>query len=182
MRISVMIALLVGGLCAAGCSDPKPSKTPDRVEDVDDVAARPAKAEKPTREASDRDTDANDATASVDDRIAKMCDLPEPRFDFNSANLGPSAQKVIEAIAKCFIDGAGKGKDLAIVGHADPRGDEDTNFALGQRRAGAVAAFLKKAGLGEDRVSTSSRGELDAIGTDESGWAKDRRAEIRLAQ
>lgn len=177
IRLRLSPALL---LCAllVGCGKKQPPVTADNVEEP----ARQKKVAEPATETkSDKDVDANSATASVDDKIAKMCDLPEARFDFNSASVGADARKMIDAIARCFLDGPGKGKNLNVVGHADPRGEEEYNFALGQRRAGSVGALLKKAGLGEDRVSTTSRGELDATGTDDAGWMRDRRVEIQLA-
>jgi peptidoglycan-associated lipoprotein len=177
MRLRLASVLLLVAL-AAGCSK-KPPVTTDKVDEV----ATPKKPEAAKEAASDstKDDDANRATATVDDKIAKMCDLPEARFDFNSSSIGGDARRVIDVIARCFLEGPGKGKNLNVVGHADPRGEEEYNFALGQRRAGSVATLLRKAGLGEDRVSTTSRGELDATGTDDAGWARDRRVEIQLA-
>jgi len=177
MRLRLASALLLGTL-ATGC----PKKPPVSTDKVDEVATtkKPDDAAKPPADAT-KDDDANRATAAVDDKIAKMCDLPEARFDFNSSSIGADARRVIDVIARCFLEGPGKGKNLHIVGHADPRGEEEYNFALGQRRAGSVATLLRKAGLGEDRVGTTSRGELDATGTDDAGWARDRRVEIQLA-
>jgi len=174
-RFGLFSLAIVCGLGAFGCEKEKPPVTPDNVE------ATPPET-KPAAKADDKDDDANKASASVDDKIAKMCDLPEARFDFNSASVGAEATNVIAAIAKCFLEGPGKGKNINVVGHADPRGEEEYNFALGQRRAGSVGSLFKKAGLSEDRVSTSSRGELDATGTDDAGWSRDRRVEIQLAQ
>ena len=55
-------------------------------------------------------------------------------------------------------------------------------MGLGQRRAGSVSAYLTKMGLPDTRMETSSRGELDASGEDESGWSKDRRVDILLGE
>ena len=71
---------------------------------------------------------------------------------------------------------------MTITGHADPRGETEYNFALGQRRAGTVETFLIDRKLPKARIESSSRGELDATGTDEEGWAKDRRVDISLAE
>ncbi len=54
------------------------------------------------------------------------------------------------------------------------------NLALGQRRAAVVAQFLKGKGLPDRQILTSSRGEFDAVGLDESGWAQDRRVDLLL--
>jgi peptidoglycan-associated lipoprotein len=52
---------------------------------------------------------------------------------------------------------------------------------LGQSRADAVGLYLAAHGLTRSRVSTTSRGALDATGHDETGWAHDRRVDIMLA-
>ena len=65
---------------------------------------------------------------------------------------------------------------------ADPRGETEYNFALGQKRAGNVAGFLAKKGLEQARMATSSKGELEASGVDEDGWSRDRKVDILLAE
>lgn len=79
-----------------------------------------------------------------------------------------------------FHLGSGSGKDDLIVGHADPRGEVDYNFALGQGRAGTVEAYVVGRGLKSDRVESSSRGELDATGHDAKSWALDRNVAISI--
>jgi peptidoglycan-associated lipoprotein len=156
-----------------GCgSDPKPE--PNVGGDTMPTAPAPTTTQT-------GNTTSNAEGVGVDDRIAKMCDLTTSYFDFDSAQVSNEARDVLNQIANCFKDGAGKGQNLNIVGHADPRGETEYNFALGQRRAGAIAGFLTKAGLAETRIETSSRGELEASGSDEQSWAKDRKVEILLA-
>jgi len=177
MRLRLATALILGTL-VTGC----PKKPPVTTDKVDEAAStKKSDNDAPPPVDVTKDDDANRATATVDDKIAKMCDLPEARFDFNSSSIGANARRVVDVIARCFLDGPGKGKNLNVIGHADPRGEEEYNFGLGQRRAGSVATLLRTAGLGEDRVGTTSRGELDATGTDDAGWARDRRVEIQLA-
>jgi len=53
-------------------------------------------------------------------------------------------------------------------------------MSLGGTRADAVKRFLHEMGLEDGRVATTSRGELDATGTDEAGYARDRRVDIGL--
>ena len=127
------------------------------------------------------DSEEQPANVHIDPEIQKLCNMPTPNFAFDSANLGAQAEDALEILAKCFIDGKAKDKNMRLVGHADPRGDEDYNLGLGQRRASSVASFLIDKGLSDSRVETSSRGELDASGTDEAGWAEDRRVDIMLA-
>jgi len=139
-----------------------------------------ADAAPPATDAED-DEDANQAKVSLDPRIAEMCGITEPTFDFDSTKLSKQAKATLDTLASCFIEGNAKGHNMSLVGHADPRGSEDYNFGLGQRRSGNVGGYLAKRGLGDDRVATSSRGELDATGTSEPSWIADRRVEILLA-
>ena len=125
--------------------------------------------------------DGTGGLVNIDQRVVDMCKLPEPRFAFDSAELSAQARDVLDSIATCFEDGPGKGKSMKLVGHADPRGETIYNFALGQNRAGSVASYLQDKGLSERRLTTSSRGALDATGTDDASWALDRRVDILLA-
>jgi len=173
-RFTHLTSIALCGALAAGCgSDPKPE--PDTAADMGSGTAATA----PTNTAG---ADANKATpVGIDPRIAEMCDLEETRFDFDSANLAPQARGVLDALAECFVNGKGKGANINLVGHADERGETEYNIGLGHRRAGAVAKYLEGKGFGGKRVDTSSRGDLEAtIGTDEAGWAKDRKVEILL--
>jgi peptidoglycan-associated lipoprotein len=131
--------------------------------------------------------DANDtdkASVYISPKIQELCGISsdQANFDFDSAKLSKGAKSVLDQLSACFLTGPGTGKNLNLVGHADPRGTEDYNFALGQKRAGSVGKYLGKTGLGGDRVASSSRGEIDASGTDERGWAVDRRVDILLAE
>ena len=71
---------------------------------------------------------------------------------------------------------------MLIVGHADPRGKPEYNVVLGGRRADNVGSAMMKAGPPEAQLQSSSRGELDATGTDEASWSADRRVDILLAE
>lgn len=126
--------------------------------------------------------EADQASVAVDDEVAKLCDLPTTRFDFDSSKLSSDAKGMLDALATCFMSGPAKDESMRLVGHADPRGDDDYNMGLGQRRAGSVSKYLAKSGLPDGRMETSSRGELDASGSNESGWSKDRRVDILFAR
>ena len=67
---------------------------------------------------------------------------------------------------------------IEIEGHADNRGTNEYNLALGARRAQAVTDYLVTLGNAPDRLSTISYGEeLSVCGVDsEECWRKNRRA------
>ncbi len=166
---SAAVAVTAG---AIGCSDdPQPKTQSDVRTTGTSTAAKPAGGE-----------DMKSAV-KIDDKIVKACgDLPTAKFAFDSTEVTPEASNALDALARCFISGPLKGKGMNLVGHADPRGETEYNLALGQRRAGSVAGFLQKKGLEDARMGTSSKGEFEATGTDEDGWARDRRVEILLKE
>lgn len=71
---------------------------------------------------------------------------------------------------------------LYVDGHADQRGTEEYNVALGERRAQVVADYLMRMGVSKDQLHTVSFGEgrlLDEQETDVA-LAKNRRVDFRL--
>ena len=97
-------------------------------------------------------------------------------FGFDSAELTVSARSTLNR-QSAFLS---VNPDLMIVieGHADERGTREYNLALGERRATAVRDYLVAKGINSARVRTVSYGkERPAVtGSDESAWAKNRRA------
>ena len=121
----------------------------------------------------------------VSEEIARACALPKqeyaPSFDYDSASIGDQDCAVLSVIAKCLSEGALQGRGLALTGRADPRGEPEYNMSLGESRADSVTRYLHDLGVKADRMRATSRGELDATGTDEGTWAHDRRVNIDLA-
>ncbi len=70
---------------------------------------------------------------------------------------------------------------VILEGHADDRGSNEYNLALGQRRAAAVRDIMLANGVRRDQIETLSFGEESprAYGENESAWAQNRRVEIR---
>jgi peptidoglycan-associated lipoprotein len=162
-----------------GCgSDPKPEAKTATITTIPGVKkgddnAMPPPPNSPTASA-----------ISIDDAILKACGIEAPKahFAFDSANVQSQDTGTLERVARCFTSGPLKGRTLKVVGHADPRGETEYNFVLGNSRADAVGGFLRSKGMDNAKIATSSRGELDAQGTDESGWARDRRVDLLLGQ
>jgi len=179
MKKTAISIILAAPLALAGCGDdPKPE--PKTAADATQPATTSGTTDSTDTAGAADDDDDDTSNVSVDRRITDMCQLPEPNFGFDSASVSPGARATLEGIAKCFTDGPGKGKSINLVGHADKVGPDSYNRALGQRRAASVGQFLANAGLAQDRMATSSRGEMDATGP-ETGSATDRRVEILLA-
>ncbi|MDB5856602.1 MAG: pal [Ramlibacter sp.] len=99
-------------------------------------------------------------------------------FDYDSNEIKPQFQQLIEAHAR-FIK-AGNGRRVVIEGHTDERGGSEYNLALGQRRSEAVRRAFGLLGVPDAQVEAVSLGkEKPAVeGHDESAWQQNRRAEI----
>ncbi len=125
---------------------------------------------------------------SVSDAIAHACGIAprgqngvQPSFEYDSANLADADRAILAEIARCLTEGALKGKAVSLVGRTDARGEPEYNMGLGETRATNVNKYLVDLGVGRDRMKSTSRGEIDAMGKDEAGFAKDRRVDIELA-
>jgi peptidoglycan-associated lipoprotein len=125
---------------------------------------------------------ATSGTVQVSTDILRACGLSDADayFPFNSSRLEKQDIVPLNTIATCFTTGALKGQSMKLVGHADPRGATDYNMTLGQSRADGVETYLEKRGLDKAKLESSSRGAMDATGTDETGWARDRRVDMTL--
>ncbi|HEY8042389.1 MAG TPA: OmpA family protein [Polyangiaceae bacterium] len=108
-----------------------------------------------------------------------MLDNP-PEFGFDDSELTAVDRSALDAIAECLMTGPLQGRQIRLVGRADPRGEPQYNFDLGARRAKAVADYLELHGLDPASMELTSRGSLDATGYNEAGWANDRRVDVVL--
>jgi peptidoglycan-associated lipoprotein len=169
------LAAVLGSVVACG-SEPKPPPAAPSGNTEAPIATPAPAPQKP-------DDDATKGQINISDEIRKACGISdaEAYFDFDSANVQPAARATLSKLAKCFTDGPLKGRKMNLVGHADPRGEEEYNIVLGGRRADNVKHTLGSLGLPDGQATTTSRGEMDATGTDEASWAKDRRVDIVLA-
>lgn len=101
-------------------------------------------------------------------------------FDYDKSDLRTDAEAVLRR--KVDVLRASPQVQLQIQGHADERGSEEYNLALGNRRAEAVRQFLVGFGLAESRFSIISYGEERpmAMGHDEAAWSRNRRAQFAI--
>lgn len=107
-------------------------------------------------------------------------DFPAPKFAFDSPELNDESKKTLQRLATCIMTGSLKGARVLLTGHCDAIGEYEFNMGLGAERAEQAKKYLVGVGLTDDRVATSSRGKLDASGTDEATYANDRRVDIEV--
>jgi OmpA family len=107
-------------------------------------------------------------------------DFPAPKFEFESPELRSDVRTVLERLAKCISSGSLKGARVLLTGHCDARGEGEFNMGLGAQRAETVRVFLVGLGVPAASINTSSRGKLDAAGTDDASMVNDRRVDIEV--
>jgi outer membrane protein OmpA-like peptidoglycan-associated protein len=122
------------------------------------------------------------STVSISDEIRKRCGIADADayFPFDSAHLTANDHTPLDLVVRCFTTGPLAGRSLKLVGRADPRGTSDYNFTLGQSRADAVAVYLSGRGMDRSRALATSRGAMDATGSNDAGWQHDRRVDVML--
>ncbi len=98
-------------------------------------------------------------------------------FDFDKSLVKRSESAKVAAIAE-YLKGH-PGYMLKVDGHADERGTEDYNRALGERRALSVRETLLNLGIPANSVVTATFGEDRPAdpGHNEAAWSKNRRVE-----
>jgi peptidoglycan-associated lipoprotein len=99
-------------------------------------------------------------------------------FAFDQSSLSSDGQATAEGIGQLMREAPEL--TLRIEGHADERGTNEYNLALGERRAQAVQQYLTSYGVDASRISVLSYGEEKPAteGGDESVWSRNRRAEF----
>lgn len=78
-------------------------------------------------------------------------------FDYDAATIRPGDEAVLDR--KAAIMQANPNLTLQISGHADERGADEYNLALGNRRALAAKRYLVNKGIEAGRIETISYGE-----------------------
>ena len=133
------------------------------------------------------DKQANDLRRSVGNDNIKITNtgdrlivsLPQDiLFATDSANLRPDLQNDLYAVANNLQQY--QNSTVQVIGHTDNVGDAGYNQQLSTRRANSVAGILINAGVSQNRVITSGRGEDQPIASNltADGRAQNRRVEI----
>ena len=101
-------------------------------------------------------------------------------FDFDKYDLSESTRATLRQNADWLR--VNPGSSIVIEGHCDERGSIEYNLALGERRANATREFLASLGAGDTEVRIVTYGEeRPAVqASNESSWAKNRRAEFKF--
>jgi peptidoglycan-associated lipoprotein len=174
-----LLVLALAGLAAAcggksAPEQPAPEPTP---------AANPAPTPAPADDAAERARADSIARANqmAEQARAVAADLAAMiNFEYDQATIRSTDQAVLDR--KAAILGANPNVRLQISGHADERGSDEYNLALGNRRAAAAKRYLEGKGIDASRMEVVSYGEERPLNTghDEAAYAQNRRDEFQV--
>ncbi len=167
-----IVVLLAGVvlLNACGRKEPPEQPAPEPAYQAPAAAAPAPSQAAPAAQPADNGALARQR-ATLEERI---------HFEFNSAELSGAAQQTLAA--KAAVLTSDPTIRIRIEGHADERGSDEYNLALGNRRATSAMRYLTQRGVSAGRLETVSYGEERPLhtGSGESAWAQNRRDEFQV--
>jgi len=180
MRAPSLLMLLAAGAFAVACGG-KPA--PEEPAPQPEPAAEPAPTPPPADDSAERERlekerlarEAAERARTVASDLAAMIN-----FDYDQAVVRPADQTTLDR--KAAIMAANPSVKIRIAGHADERGSDEYNLALGNRRAAAAKRYLENKGVDAARIDVVSYGEERPLnpGTDETAYAQNRRDEFEV--
>jgi peptidoglycan-associated lipoprotein len=180
MRAPSLLMLLTAAAFAVACGGrsapeepapeptPAPAPAPEPAPEDDSAERERLERERMAREAAERGR-------AVSADLAAMIN-----FDYDQAVVRPADQETLDRKAAILV--ANPGVRLRIAGHADERGSDEYNLALGNRRAAAAKRYLENKGVDASRLEVVSYGEERPLnpGNDETAYAQNRRDEFEI--
>ena len=108
--------------------------------------------------------------------FAAVPELQDIYFDFDKYDIRPADTRTLDANAAWLK--SNPNHLVLIEGHADERGTNEYNLALGERRAKSTMNYLVSQGVQANRITIISYGEERPTCTEktEGCWAKNRRS------
>jgi peptidoglycan-associated lipoprotein len=180
MRAPSLLMLLSAVAFAAACGGKAP---PEEPAPQPAPAAEPAPAPAPADDSAERERLEKERLAreAAEKARALNADLAAMiNFDYDQAVVRPSDQATLDR--KAAILAANPKLKIRIAGHADERGSDEYNLALGNRRAAAAKRYLENKGVDASRMDVVSYGEERPLnpGNDETAYAQNRRDEFEV--
>jgi peptidoglycan-associated lipoprotein len=176
---SLLLVLATAGLAAACGGKPAPEQPAPEAT----PAPAPAPAPAPVDDSAERDRLERERKAAEAAERAKAvaADLAAMiNFEYDQSVIRSTDQGTLDR--KAAILGANPNVKLQISGHADERGSDEYNLALGNRRAAAAKRYLESKGIDGSRMEVVSYGEERPLnpGHDEAAYAQNRRDEFQV--
>ena len=182
MAMPVLLTLLYG------CPKKKPATPPaDLKVETTTVPAPPAAPSQPEEVQQPAAPHVEDKTEDplqsadmsvVNDELRRRGFSGDVYFDYDESTLTDDTRDKLSRNADLLK--SQPQFQLTVEGHADERGTNEYNLALGERRANAVKDYLVSLGVAATRLRTISYGEERPVCTEsaESCWSQNRRAHM----
>ena len=110
--------------------------------------------------------------------------MPVVHFDFDQIKIKPDYRELLRQQSACVMQALEARGDmiLQIAGHADERGSDEYNIALGHRRANAIANSIMAYLTNPELTQIISYGEEFPLvpQSNKNAWARNRRVEFTL--
>jgi peptidoglycan-associated lipoprotein len=170
-------------LTTAACATSEPSKPEPAL-----TSAEISKPAPPSRGEGQRSATGESATgqSSLDDLQKGKPSTPGPLkdiyFSFDRYDLEVEARETLKVNAEWLKRNSTA--RVEIEGHADERGTNEYNLALGAKRAQGARDYLVTSGVATERLSTISYGEEIPVCREpsESCWRQNRRVRFVIIQ
>ena len=169
-----------------GCPKKKPATPPAdldvETQPVDTPAPAPTQevvqTPPPVTEDEVEDPLAGSDMAAINDELRRRGFSPDVYFEYDEISLSEETRDRLARNAELL-----KSQPqfmVTVEGHADERGTNEYNLALGERRANAVRDYLGSLGVDAGRLRIITYGEERPVCTnsDESCWSQNRRAHM----
>lgn len=176
---SLLFVLAIAGLAAACGGKPKPEEPAPQPTPAPAPAPTPApRDDSAERDRMERERMAREAAERARAVAADLAAMIN--FDYDQAVVRQNDQATLDR--KAAILGANPNVKIQISGHADERGSDEYNLALGNRRAAAAKRYLENKGIDGSRMDVVSYGEERPLnqGHDEAAYAQNRRDEFQV--
>jgi OOP family OmpA-OmpF porin len=130
------------------------------------------------RTRSIRITPDNDSPSSAVKKAAAASMLIT--FETNSADLKPQSRKLLDTLGRAMQSDKLSKFKFAIEGHADPRGGEQVNLELSQRRAETVVTYLEQNHrIDPSRLRPVGKGQSEPMNLGQPDAPENRRVTVK---
>jgi peptidoglycan-associated lipoprotein len=166
LKVVAPVLLCVSVLALAGCADKKATDTGMQTDNSGTVAQTEPLESKPMGVLEGRTS----------------APMRPVYFDFDKSNIRKDQVSRLADNADYLKQNPNI--HIRIEGNTDPRGTNEYNMALGERRALAAKKDLLKRGIPEANMTTVSYGEERILvhGSDEASWAQNRRDDFVIVE
>lgn len=184
-----LFLLVAAGLIVSvvACGEKKPPATPPQPPPPPPVQTQPAPPPPPPPRPAPTPPPAPPAPSEAEifsrtslDDLNKQHPLDDVFFAFDKSDLSDASRTSLQKDAAWLQKWTTT--TVLISGHADERGTNEYNLALGERRASATRDFLVSLGVPAARINIVSKGEEEPFCSEhnETCWAQNRRGHFTI--